>query len=673
MINESSTDILTRPKRISKCPTHGASAYNLSVLRTTGRKESEIKWTLSRWTSNLTRLTKREFRFVLAFENRPLRSEGGCSKENLEKLNPSRFPNTFVRKRNVHRYLKSGCPSRRSGVILDLLGREFIHIGITRSCSNIAKRICHVSSHVSQCELLKYEKSVIIYPNVVIQKWGFSRSLRQTMDDISTTVCPRDEPSPINLQNRVTRTRDRWNPCFIRSLRHYLRKNVSPCAFLINFPRGNCCFYVWAYDQCECTMQAQDAILWKSVAQTGTRAASAERSASREPAAGGASSGGGSADSGRSISASERSTSTTGGGGTPSTGTGSANDRSESGEQTAPTNYTTTPGGGGGSRPESGLPPPPPQDKPWNYSSLDLINSGAAFWQNYSGKYLALLNSAQQQQQTQFRTTNPLLTSIWKDFRIAPEKAMGLPTHRTLPLLENELIIVNSVIRKRASHGPHQILIWNLFTFDEAPLNCTPTYHRTFICYTRTSSPTNAYNCGMDTSIKPRFDLQKQVVPYLQRLRATLEEPATEKGQNTEDEIPFRKRAPFFHPWAEGVDRILAEETKQPLYTFFPMERKHLQLFTPTEHIGSFRGRVHNSMCALCVYVAEGKDMAKRLRGPWIYVVLFVGCVHNKNPAKACRHLRGLVCKQAVRTTEKDPQPKKGKMQITFNPRHGPG
>lgn len=39
----------------------------------------------------------------MAFENRPLRSEGGCSKENLKKLNPSRFPNTFVRKRNVHR------------------------------------------------------------------------------------------------------------------------------------------------------------------------------------------------------------------------------------------------------------------------------------------------------------------------------------------------------------------------------------------------------------------------------------------------------------------------------------------------------------------------------------------------------------------------------------------
>ncbi|BES87501.1 SKI/SNO/DAC family [Nesidiocoris tenuis] len=141
-------------------------------------------------------------------------------------------------------------------------------------------------------------------------------------------------------------------------------------------------------------------LLTESVAQTGTRAASAERSASREPAAGGASSGGGSADSGRSISASERSTSTTGGGGTPSTGTGSANDRSESGEQTAPTNYTTTPGGGGGSRPESGLPPPPPQDKPWNYSSLDLINSGAAFWQNYSetlAQELELERKARQQ------------------------------------------------------------------------------------------------------------------------------------------------------------------------------------------------------------------------------------------------------------------------------------
>lgn len=35
-------------------------------------------------------------------------------------------------------------------------------------------------------------------------------------------------------------------------------------------------------------------------------------------------------------------------------------------------------------------PPPqpeaPPAEKQWNYSGLDLINSGAAFWQNYSGK-----------------------------------------------------------------------------------------------------------------------------------------------------------------------------------------------------------------------------------------------------------------------------------------------
>lgn len=46
-----------------------------------------------------------------------------------------------------------------------------------------------------------------------------------------------------------------------------------------------------------------------------------------------------------------------------------------------------TPGyqSGGGREPPP--PPPPPQDKPWNYSSIDLINSGAqAFWQNYSGR-----------------------------------------------------------------------------------------------------------------------------------------------------------------------------------------------------------------------------------------------------------------------------------------------
>lgn len=28
-----------------------------------------------------------------------------------------------------------------------------------------------------------------------------------------------------------------------------------------------------------------------------------------------------------------------------------------------------------------------PSEKQWNYSGLDLINSGAAFWQNYSGMY----------------------------------------------------------------------------------------------------------------------------------------------------------------------------------------------------------------------------------------------------------------------------------------------
>ncbi|ERL94474.1 hypothetical protein D910_11751 [Dendroctonus ponderosae] len=34
-------------------------------------------------------------------------------------------------------------------------------------------------------------------------------------------------------------------------------------------------------------------------------------------------------------------------------------------------------------------PPPPPlpqENKVWGYSGLDLINSGATFWQNYSGK-----------------------------------------------------------------------------------------------------------------------------------------------------------------------------------------------------------------------------------------------------------------------------------------------
>lgn len=33
-------------------------------------------------------------------------------------------------------------------------------------------------------------------------------------------------------------------------------------------------------------------------------------------------------------------------------------------------------------------PPPPPQEsKPWGYSGIDLMNTGAAFWQNYSGEF----------------------------------------------------------------------------------------------------------------------------------------------------------------------------------------------------------------------------------------------------------------------------------------------
>lgn len=31
-------------------------------------------------------------------------------------------------------------------------------------------------------------------------------------------------------------------------------------------------------------------------------------------------------------------------------------------------------------------PPPPPENKPWGYSGIDLMNTGAAFWQNYSGE-----------------------------------------------------------------------------------------------------------------------------------------------------------------------------------------------------------------------------------------------------------------------------------------------
>lgn len=46
----------------------------------------------------------------------------------------------------------------------------------------------------------------------------------------------------------------------------------------------------------------------------------------------------------------------------------------------------------GGDQSESSYPrqqpahvPEPPSEKQWNYSSLDLMGSGAAFWQNYSG------------------------------------------------------------------------------------------------------------------------------------------------------------------------------------------------------------------------------------------------------------------------------------------------
>ncbi|PSN55043.1 hypothetical protein C0J52_04123 [Blattella germanica] len=45
----------------------------------------------------------------------------------------------------------------------------------------------------------------------------------------------------------------------------------------------------------------------------------------------------------------------------------------------------------GGDQSESSYPrqqpthvPEPPNEKQWNYSSLDLMGSGAAFWQNYS-------------------------------------------------------------------------------------------------------------------------------------------------------------------------------------------------------------------------------------------------------------------------------------------------
>ncbi|XP_014250291.1 dachshund homolog 2 isoform X2 [Cimex lectularius] len=68
-------------------------------------------------------------------------------------------------------------------------------------------------------------------------------------------------------------------------------------------------------------------------------------------------------------------------------------ERPEVAEQATPTNYTTP-----STTPRD---PPPPQDKPWNYSSIDLINSGAAFWQNYSetlAQELELERKSRQQQ-----------------------------------------------------------------------------------------------------------------------------------------------------------------------------------------------------------------------------------------------------------------------------------
>lgn len=57
--------------------------------------------------------------------------------------------------------------------------------------------------------------------------------------------------------------------------------------------------------------------------------------------------------------------------------------------------------GSGQAPPESREDSPPypvrdPRDQPqdtkaWNYSGLDLMSSGAAFWQNYSGKFYFLI------------------------------------------------------------------------------------------------------------------------------------------------------------------------------------------------------------------------------------------------------------------------------------------
>ncbi|XP_063914279.1 dachshund homolog 2 isoform X1 [Zophobas morio] len=46
-------------------------------------------------------------------------------------------------------------------------------------------------------------------------------------------------------------------------------------------------------------------------------------------------------------------------------------------------------------------PPPPPENKPWGYSGIDLMNTGAAFWQNYSeslAQELELERKSRQQQ-----------------------------------------------------------------------------------------------------------------------------------------------------------------------------------------------------------------------------------------------------------------------------------
>nr|XP_023026520.1 uncharacterized protein LOC111514513 [Leptinotarsa decemlineata] len=56
------------------------------------------------------------------------------------------------------------------------------------------------------------------------------------------------------------------------------------------------------------------------------------------------------------------------------------------------------------------LPHPPQDNKPWSYPGMDLLNTGAAFWQNYSDSLAQELEMERKsrQQQTEREVKSPL-------------------------------------------------------------------------------------------------------------------------------------------------------------------------------------------------------------------------------------------------------------------------